>query len=74
MPALPGIDELMNYVGTFNVVKILPAAATFRMLRCKVDRRRVSFTDCGRMMRDVVLGVLCGTTMGLFVAMVDDFF
>ena len=74
MPALPGIDERIDYFGTFNVVKILSAAATFRMLRCKGDCGRVSFTDCGRVMRDVVLGVLCGATMGLFVAMVGDFF
>ena len=74
MPALPRIDERINYVGTINVVKILPAAATFRMLACKVDRARVSFTDYGRVMRDIVLGVLCGATMGLFVAMVGDFF
>ena len=72
MPALPGIDERMNYVGTINVAKIFPAAATFRILAFKVYRARV--TDCGRVMRDIVLGVLSGATMGLFVAMVGDFF
>jgi hypothetical protein len=34
----------------------------------------VSLSDCTRVMRDIVLGVLCGATMGLFVAMVGDFF
>ena len=42
--------------------------------RGKVDRACVSFTDCGRVMRDIVLGMLCGATMGLFVAMVGDVF
>jgi hypothetical protein len=44
------------------------------MLRCRADRARVSFTDCGCVMRDIVLGVLCGATMGLLVAMVGDVF
>jgi hypothetical protein len=69
-PALPGIDERVNYVGTFNDVEILPAAATLEML----VRSLVSFSDCGRVMQDIVLGVLCGATMGLFVAMIGDFF
>ena len=59
-PPLPGI--------------IVADAATFRTLRCKVHRAHVNFTDCGRVMRDIVLGVLCGATMGLFVAMVGDSF
>ena len=43
------------------------AAATFRMLRSKVDRSLVSVTDRGRVMQDIVLGLLCGAIMGLFV-------
>jgi len=44
-----------------------PAAATFRMLRSKVDSSLVSVTDRGRVMQDIVLGLLCGAIMGLFV-------
>jgi hypothetical protein len=43
------------------------AAATFRMLRSKVDASLVSVTDRGRVMQDIVLGLLCGAIMGLFV-------
>ena len=43
------------------------AAATFRMLRSKVERSLVSVTDRGRVMQDIVLGLLCGAIMGLFV-------
>jgi hypothetical protein len=43
------------------------AAATFRMLRRKVDQSLVSVTDRGRVMQDIVLGLLCGAIMGLFV-------
>ena len=43
------------------------AAATFRMLRSKVDRSLVSVTDRGRVTQDIVLGLLCGAIMGLFV-------
>ncbi len=43
------------------------AAATFRMLRSKVDRSLVSVTDRGRVMQDIVLGLLCGAIIGLFV-------
>ena len=49
-------------------------AAIFRRLHCKLARSLVSLSDCTRVMRDIVLGVLCGATMGLFVAMVGDFF
>jgi len=72
-PPLSGINERVDHVETFNVGKILLAAA-LRMLRGKVDRACVSFTDCGRVMRDIGLGMLCGATMGLFVAMVGDVF
>jgi hypothetical protein len=43
------------------------AAATFRMLRSKVDRSLVSVTDRGRVMQDIVLGLLCGAIIGLFI-------
>jgi hypothetical protein len=43
------------------------AAATFRTLRSKVERSLVSVTDRGRVMQDIVLGLLCGAIMGLFV-------
>jgi hypothetical protein len=45
------------------------AAGAFLILRLLV-----SFVDCGRVMRDIVLGVLCGATVGLFIAMAGDFF
>jgi hypothetical protein len=40
----------------------------------EIGRGRVSFTDCGCVMWDIVLGVLCGATMGRFVAMTGDVF
>jgi hypothetical protein len=49
-------------------------AATLEMPYCILVRSLVSFSDCGRVMRDIVLVVVCGATMGLFVAMVGDFF
>jgi hypothetical protein len=47
--------------------RIRSAAATFRMLRRKVDGSLVNVTDRGRVMQDIVLGLLCGAIMGLFV-------
>ena len=72
-PLLPGINVQVDYVRTLNGVKILTAAATLEILYCKLARSLVSFSEFGRVMRDIVLGVLCGTTMGLFVAIVGDF-
>ena len=71
---LSTIDKQGNYVGSLNRVRALPAVKTSRMLRRKVDCSLVSFIDCGRLTRDIVLGVVCGTTTGLFVAMLGDFF
>ena len=47
--------------------RIRSAAATFRMLRPKVDGSLVNVTDRGRVMQDIVLGLLYGAIMGLFV-------
>jgi hypothetical protein len=68
-PPQSGINGQVNYVGTLSA-----DAAIFRRLHCKLARSLVSLSDCARVMRDIVLGVLCGATMGLFVAMVGDFF
>jgi len=73
-PPMPGINVQVDIVGTLSDVKILPAAATLKVLYCTLVRSLVSFSDCGRAMLDIVLGVLCGATMGLFFAMVGDFF
>jgi hypothetical protein len=72
-PLLPGINLQVDYVGPLNGVKILTAAATLEILYCKLASSLVSFSDFGRVMRDSVLGVLCGTTMGLFGAIVGGF-
>jgi hypothetical protein len=75
MPSpLPGIDQQVDDVRILSDVKILPAAATLEILYCTTARSLVNFSDCGRVMRDIVIGVLCGATTGLFVAMVGDFF
>jgi hypothetical protein len=74
LPRVLGISGRVNYVGTLNGVKIPAAAATLGSLYYKVAHSLVSFSDFGRVMRDIVLGVLCGATMGLFVAMVGNFF
>ena len=68
---LPGINVQVDYVGTHDV-KILPAAATLEMLYCKLARSLVSFSECGRAMREIVLAVLCGGQWAFF-AMVGDF-
>ena len=71
---LPGINVQVDNVGTLSDVKILPAAVTLKVLYCIFARSLVRLSDYGRVMRDIVLGVLCGATTGLFVAMVGDFF
>jgi len=42
------------------------AAVTLRILRRKVDASTLSYTDRGRLKQDVILGVMCGATIGLF--------
>jgi hypothetical protein len=73
-PFLSSINEQRNYLGTLKGVRALPVAKTSRILSRKVDCSLVRFIDCGRLTRDIVLGVVCGTTTGLFVAMLGDFF
>ncbi len=41
---------------------------TFRELRYTIDGSLVSLSDCDRLAKDIVLGVLCGISMGAFVA------
>jgi hypothetical protein len=48
-------------------------------LRCParrfgLDRALAGLADCGRLMRDIVIGALCGVTAGLFYAIVDASF
>jgi len=66
---LSEIDAELRHAGPLNEVGVRLAAGTFLILRLLVG-----FVDCGRVMRDIVLGVLCGATVGLFVAMAGDFF
>jgi hypothetical protein len=66
---LSEIDAELRHTGPLNDIGVCLAAGTFLILRLLV-----SFVDCGRVMRDIVLGVLCGATVGLFVAMAGDFF
>jgi hypothetical protein len=73
-PSLPPINRQVNCAGTLNYVKIPANAAASGMLYCRFARSLVSFADCGRTVRDVVLSVLCGTTMGLVVAVVGGSF
>ena len=70
-PLLPGIIGLVSCVGTRNYARISADAAASGMPYCKLARSLVSFSDCGRVVRDIVLSVLCGTTMGLVVAVVS---
>jgi hypothetical protein len=77
--ALYGSDEVAQSLLGCIALYVLPAlygclgaaAATFRMLRRKVDRSLVSVTDRGRVMQDIVLGLLCGSIMGLFVGYIS---
>jgi len=73
-PLLPRMIEQVIYVGTLNYVRIVADAAVLGMLYCRLARSLVSFSDCGRVVRDIVLSVLCGTTMGLVVAVVGGAF
>jgi len=73
-PLLPNIDKQVIGAGNFGGVRFLAIANAFRVPGCKVDCSLVSFTDCGRVMRDVVLSAVCGATTGLFVAMLSNFF
>lgn len=42
------------------------AAATLRMLRRKVDAATLGYTDRGGVKQNLILGVMCGATIGLF--------
>ena len=42
------------------------AAATLRMLRRKVDAATLGYTDRGGLKQNLILGVMCGATIGLF--------
>jgi hypothetical protein len=42
--------------------------------RFRLDRALAGLADCGRVLRDIVIGMLCGVTAGLFYAMVDASF
>jgi hypothetical protein len=66
---LSEIDAELRHAGPLNDVGVRLAAGIFLILRLLA-----SFVDCGRVMRDIVLGVLCGATAGLFIAMAGDFF
>jgi hypothetical protein len=39
-----------------------------------LTRALVNLPDCGRLVRDIVAGMLCGATVGLFVAMLGASF
>ena len=71
-PLLPSIDKQEIDAGNFGAVRFLAIANAFRVPSCKVNCSLVSFTNCGRVMRDVVLSVVCGVTTGLFVAMLGN--
>ena len=66
---LSEIDAELRHAGPLNDIGVRLATGIFLILRLLV-----SFVDCGRVMRDIVLGVLCGATVGLFIAMAGDFF
>ncbi len=75
MPTLlSGLDSQVKNVARHSDAGALHAPSPFRIVRGTVDRSLASFRDCSRVMRDIVLGVLCGGTVGLFVAMVGDSF
>jgi hypothetical protein len=75
MPALvSAIDAQVRQVAVLNIFGLRPVPATFRMRRREFDGSLVSLTDCSRLVRDIVLGVLGGATMGLCDAVAGDFF
>ena len=71
---LSGLDAQVRDAAALNAFVLLLAPTDFRMLRRRLDRPLVSFSDCGRVMRDIALGIFCGATMGLFAAAVGDWF
>jgi hypothetical protein len=73
-PLLTSIDEQGTDTGKFGGVRFLPIANVFRVPGCKVDCSLVSFTDCGRLMLDLILSVVCGANTGLFVAHIRQLF
>ena len=66
---LSAINAELRHSGPLNDIVVSLASCSFLILRLLV-----SFVDCGRVMRDIVLGVLCGATVGLFIAMAGGFF
>jgi hypothetical protein len=69
---LSGIDPQGEQLASVNDVAALLTPADFWDRACKFDCSWASLTDCGRLARDIVLGVLCGTTMGLLVAIAGN--
>ena len=50
------------------------AVVTVRASHNGVDRDLATLTDCARLARDIVTGMLCGATVGLFVGMLGATF
>jgi hypothetical protein len=46
-------------------------AATMRTVRRKVDGSTLNYTDRGRVRQDMLLGVMCGATIGLFASYIS---
>ena len=64
--AKPILSAVTLYVMPCLYGLIGAAAATLRMLRRKIDASTLTYTDRGRVRQDVLLGVMCGATIGLF--------
>lgn len=77
------LTELIEYYGRIPdsilgciTLYILPClyallgsmAATMRYLRLRVDTYQINFTDRGRILQNVVLGIIAGAIVGLFSA------
>ncbi len=50
------------------------AVTPFLAARGSLNHVLVSLPDCGRLLRDIVAGMLCGASVGLFVAMLGAAF
>jgi len=58
---LSEIDAELRHTGPLNDIGVCLAAGTFLILRLLV-----SFVECGHVMRDIVLGMLCGVAGDFF--------
>jgi hypothetical protein len=68
----PNCPVPLRHAVILNATERLSGTIARRARRFALDCALVGLADCGRLIRDIVIGVLCGATVGAFYAMVDS--